>query len=86
MSLLLLLLAACTPAKKSDNTCSTFREKEGWYAAAKNSLKKCGVSILIQMGRSCIKSHTLSRMHNRRALAARERITKNLQMREYCNT
>ncbi|MDP2099474.1 MAG: hypothetical protein U1D70_18335 [Methylobacter sp.] len=49
--LLLLTLTACTalPPKNTDNICSLFREKDGWYDDTKNAFKKWGVPIPVQM-------------------------------------
>ncbi len=57
--LLLYMMAACTALtpKNSDNLCSTFREKEGWYDDAKNSFEKWGVPIPIQMAIMHQESH-----------------------------
>ena len=48
---LLFFLAACTPLppKNSDNLCSTFREKDGWYDHARKSSEKWGIPIPVQM-------------------------------------
>ncbi len=56
---LLYMMAACTTLtpKNSDNICSTFREKEGWYDDAKNSFEKWGVPIPIQMAIMHQESH-----------------------------
>jgi hypothetical protein len=52
-------LAACTavPPKNSDNLCATFREKEEWYADAKQSFEKWGVPIPVQMAIMHQESH-----------------------------
>lgn len=45
------LLQACTslPPQNADDICETFREKGDWYTDAKNSFKKWGVPISVQM-------------------------------------
>ncbi|MCX7097908.1 MAG: hypothetical protein NTV43_08400 [Methylococcales bacterium] len=55
----LLSLAACTasPPRNSDNICDTFREKEDWYADAKQSYEKWGVPIPVQMAIMHQESH-----------------------------
>ncbi len=57
--LMFIILGACTtlPPKNSDNICSTFREKEGWYQDAINSSKKWGVPISVQMAIMHQESH-----------------------------
>jgi len=57
--LLLVTLTDCTalPPKNSENICSTFREKDDWYEDAKNSFKKWGVPIHIQMAIMHQESH-----------------------------
>lgn len=57
--LLLFSLAACAtlPPKNGDNICSTFREKSGWYDDAKNSFKKWGIPIPVQMAIMHQESH-----------------------------
>jgi hypothetical protein len=52
-------LAACTavPPKNSDNICATFKEKEEWYANAKQSFEKWGVPIPVQMAIMHQESH-----------------------------
>ncbi len=57
--LLLLVQSACTalPPKNSDNICSTFREKGGWYDDVKNSFQKWGVPIPVQMAIMHQESH-----------------------------
>jgi hypothetical protein len=59
LSFLLLSLVACTalPPKNSDNICSTFKEKKGWLNDAKNSFKKWGIPIPIQMAIMHQESH-----------------------------
>ena len=59
LSLFLYALAACTaiPPKNSDNLCATFREKEDWYANAKQSFEKWGVPISVQMAIMHQESH-----------------------------
>lgn len=56
---LLYMMVACTAVtpKDSDNICSTFREKEGWYDDAKNSFEKWGIPIPIQMAIMHQESH-----------------------------
>lgn len=56
---LIIFLTACAafPPKKSDNICSTFREKEGWYDDVKNSFEKWGVPIAVQMAIMHQESH-----------------------------
>ncbi|MCK9635495.1 MAG: hypothetical protein M0R41_04390 [Methylobacter tundripaludum] len=56
---LLLPLTACValPPKNSDNICSTFREKEGWYDDAKSAFEKWGVPIPVQMAIMHQESH-----------------------------
>jgi hypothetical protein len=57
--ILLLSLTACTALtpKNGDNICSTFREKEDWYDDTKNSFKKWGVPIPVQMAIMHQESH-----------------------------
>lgn len=57
--LLLSALTSCTamPPKNSDNICSTFREKEDWYDGAKDSFKKWGIPIPVQMAIMHQESH-----------------------------
>ncbi len=59
---LLFLLVSCTtaPPKNSDNICATFLEKEEWYDDAKQSYKKWGVSIPIQMAIIHQESHFIA--------------------------
>lgn len=54
-----LFLAACTalPPKNTENICSAFREKQGWYDDAKNSFKKWGIPIPVQMAIMHQESH-----------------------------
>lgn len=56
---LLFSLTACTavPPKNTDNICSTFREKQDWYDDAKNSFKKWGIPIPVQMAIMHQESH-----------------------------
>lgn len=57
--LLFLALAACTalPPQNSDNICSTFREKDGWYDDAKSAYQKWGIPIHVQMAIMHQESH-----------------------------
>lgn len=57
--LVFLMLVSCTalPPQNSDNICSTFREKEGWYQDANNSFKKWGIPIHVQMAIMHQESH-----------------------------
>ena len=52
-------LAACTavPPKNSDNICATFKEKDDWYADAKESYEKWGVPVSVQMAIMHQESH-----------------------------
>jgi hypothetical protein len=56
---LLFFLTACIPLPphNSENICSTFREKDGWYDDAKKSFDKWGVPISIQMAIMHQESH-----------------------------
>lgn len=57
--LLVISLVACTamPPKNSDNICSTFKEKDDWYDDAKESFKKWGIPIPVQMAIMHQESH-----------------------------
>ena len=46
-----ILLAACSsaPPKNISNSCEIFREKGGWYDAAKDSFERWGVPIQVQL-------------------------------------
>ena len=56
---LLFSLVACTaaPPRNSDNLCATFKEKDDWYADAKQSYEKWGVPIPVQMAIMHQESH-----------------------------
>ncbi len=47
----LFLLGACSssPPKNLNDSCAIFREKDGWYADARDSYKKWGVPVHVQM-------------------------------------
>ncbi|SJM91491.1 hypothetical protein [Crenothrix polyspora] len=53
------LLAACTtlPPKNTNNICSVFREKDGWYADAQRTFKRWGVPVPVQMAIMHQESH-----------------------------
>jgi len=51
LPVLVLLLAACatTPPKNLNDSCAIFREKSGWYDDARDSFKKWGVPVHVQL-------------------------------------
>lgn len=51
LCLVILLISACTatPPKQTDDICAIFKEKSGWYKAAKKSSDKWGSSIPTMM-------------------------------------
>ncbi len=55
----LLVLSGCasTPPKNTDNICSTFHEKEEWYANALQTYRRWGVPIAVQMAIMHQESH-----------------------------
>jgi hypothetical protein len=55
----LMLLASCTavPPKNADNLCATFKENEDWYEDAKESYKKWGIPVHVQMAIMHQESH-----------------------------
>jgi hypothetical protein len=48
---LAVLLAGCAsaPPSNTDNICSIFQEKDGWYASAKSSARRWGAPIPVQL-------------------------------------
>jgi hypothetical protein len=56
---LLSLLTACAnlPPKNTENICSVFREKDGWYEDAQRTFKRWGVPIPVQMAIMHQESH-----------------------------
>ncbi len=59
ITLTLSLLTACAalPPKNTDNICSVFREKNGWYDHAQRTFKRWGVPVPVQMAIMHQESH-----------------------------
>lgn len=59
MLFVILCLVACAtvPPKNSEDICSVFREKEGWYSHAQQTFRRWGVPIAVQMAIMHQESH-----------------------------
>lgn len=56
-SVLLLTACATLPPKNTDNICSVFKEKDGWYDQAQQVFQRWGVPIPVQMAIMHQESH-----------------------------